>query len=452
MLMNSFSVRLLTCLLVVGVAACQSNKALIDPIGGTTPPAGEGQFTERGIPIGNPVQQTIGPAGGSITLPASVTSTDKLTVTVPAGALSSATTIQVQLVDNKALGGIGPAIELSPKDTKLAKPVVITWQYSPDALNGTAAEAIGLARQLDNGTWAGKASLTHDADQHTLTATAPTWDLKHPLSFYANYFLRYPISTMPVNTEMILTVLYQPNHSDKEETANREFLLTNLLPFEQVSADNLNNWRLNGEDAASEAVRERLGTLSPTGRGGTAIYIAPEHVPPVNPVAVTVNLKTGGRSQVMLKADLTVQNAGDMHVLGRKYDNPDVTASTDEAKDYLFVTVTDPTNKDFPAIISAQIESGHFHGTGKYTIRQDVDTDVSIGGKDGGKDGKVYSYIYHDPANTNDFLYGNGTVTITEYNGHYVAGTISATLYWQGYPASNIKSGTFSATFRSAIR
>ena len=95
--------------LLATLLACQPSPT-VDPSRPSEKPVGDNpaQTTEAGKPLGAAVQQSVGPAGGSITVPAAG---QALTLTFPAGALRSTTPVKVQLVENKAPGGIGPALE-----------------------------------------------------------------------------------------------------------------------------------------------------------------------------------------------------------------------------------------------------------------------------------------------------------------------------------------------------
>lgn len=259
------------------------------PAPGTTP----GQTTEIGKPIGAAVQQTIGLAGGTVSLPLSGTMGQTLTLTFPAGALTTATTIKAQVTENTAPGGVGPAIDLSPKNVKLEKPVTVTWQHGP---NG------------------------HGTD---------------PL------------------------------------TANKAW-----------------------------------GTLNVHDQGAKALYVAPDKLPTTNPVAISVDLETGGRSRVILVANLLITGPGTLIAMGKPYNNPKMSASTNAAGDYLHVSLTEQNPLgDYPAMAFFRIRN--FTGKGVYRVAQDPDPDVIINGKEGGKDGKSYGYVY---VKGSQYTYTSGSI------------------------------------------
>ncbi len=419
--------------------ACQTPDALVP-----SEPVGElpAEITEKGKPIGTPVSKSIGPEGGELTSP-----DGSLQLLFPAGALSAPTTLRLQMVENKAAGGIGPAFEVEPKETKLNKPVSFVWKFGKEGLNGTAANVVGLARQREDGTWLGKSNLQAETATQTLTATSPTFDLKYPLAFYQNFYLRYDANILVPNQQMMLTVAYQPNHSDKKEYDSRETLLASLKSWEPVDHENLRNWRLNGELAAS--ANKAGGTLSVHNKGEKALYIAPNKVPANNPMAISVDLKTGGRSQIILVANVTVAAANRMTINGKAYENPKIIASKD-SKDYIFISFEEanPAQENYPATFSVAID--HFKGKGTYTIQPNEKCRMS--GKEAGEKGKGFDYKYIAPGEIMP-TYATGSITITEYNGTLgtIVGTVSASLYHQPGRDKPVQTGGFGGEFRTIV-
>lgn len=434
--MKHFLPRLTMGIWLVGQIACQTPGSLVnvEPIGNL--PA---EITEKGKPIGAPVVKSIGPEGGTLTSP-----DGSLQLTFPAGALSAATPLRLQMVENKAAGGIGPAFEVTPKDTKLNKPVSLAWKFGKDGLNGTATNVVGLARQREDGAWLGKSNLK--ADVATQTLTVPTFDLKYPLAFYQNFYLKYDASVLVPNQQIMLTVAYQPNHSDKEESESRETLLASLKPWEPVDHTNLRNWRLNGEPALS--ANKANGSLNVHNKGEKALYIAPSKVPANNPMAISVDLKTGGRSQIILVANVTVVAANRMTINGKIYENPKVSVNNDESGSRIYISMQEvmPPDASYPAGLSVSIKN--FKGKGTYTIESDEN--CRMDGKESGKTGKLFDSQYVDPISF-DMVYSKGSITITEYNGKLgtIAGTFSATLYHEPGRYKPVQAGAFGGEFRT---
>lgn len=436
--MKHFLSRLTMGLWLMGHIACQTPDAVVP-----SEPLGElpAEITEKGKPIGTHVSKSIGPEGGTLT-----SFDGSLQVIFPAGALGAPTTVRLQMVENKSAGGIGPAFEVEPKETKLNKPVSIAWKFGKDGLNGTAANVVGLARQRADGAWLGKSTL--QVDLATQTFTVPTFDLKYPLAFYQNFYLKYDANVLVPNQEIMLTVAYQPNHSDKKEYESRETLLAPLKPWEPVDHTNLKNWRLNGEPALS--ANKANGSLSVHNKGEKALYIAPNKVPANNPMAISVDLKTGGRSQIILVANVTVAAANRMTINGKIYENPKITVNNDESGSRIYLSMQEVTPPDasYPAGLSVSIKN--FKGKGTYTI--EPDENCRMDGKESGKTGKLFDSQYVDPI-TFDMVYAKGSITITEYNGKLgtIAGTFSATLYHEQGRYKTVQAGAFGGEFRTIM-
>src|SRR3954453_3032977 len=90
-----------------------------------------------GAIAGDAVSANIGAAGGIIA------SADKrITVTVPAGALTVDTTIGVQPIENTDAAGFGMAYRLTPDGQKFAKPVTVAFTYGNGDLDSTYAESM----------------------------------------------------------------------------------------------------------------------------------------------------------------------------------------------------------------------------------------------------------------------------------------------------------------------
>lgn len=97
----------------------------------------------HGAVIGTPVSKIIGPEGGTLQ------STDGIIeVTIPAGAVATATEFKIQRIENTLQGSQGPAFRLLPEGVNFAKPVTIRFSYA--SLN-TPAKLLALAYQDANG-------------------------------------------------------------------------------------------------------------------------------------------------------------------------------------------------------------------------------------------------------------------------------------------------------------
>jgi hypothetical protein len=141
--------------LVAALAACGKTSSAPSKLGGPSP-AG------RGVPVSGAVARsaTIDPVlGGSVT-----SSDGRITVSAPAGAVSSPLTITVEEITNTAPGGVGFAYRLGPEGTVFTAPVRITFSAAGTTV---ALDELAIAYQEHQGWWLRLPASTRDA-------TAPT--------------------------------------------------------------------------------------------------------------------------------------------------------------------------------------------------------------------------------------------------------------------------------------
>lgn len=120
--------------------------------------------TGRGEAIGVAAAGTFGPAGGSLSLP-----DGSVTVTVPAGALASPTTLTLQPSTNLAWGGSGNAVVLGPAGVSFAKPVTLGFRVPAEASDGSDLAGLGVAVQDADGYWNWVSDASRDEARKTIT-------------------------------------------------------------------------------------------------------------------------------------------------------------------------------------------------------------------------------------------------------------------------------------------
>jgi hypothetical protein len=79
----------------------------------------------KGDPQGTATVQTIDAAGGSLT-----SADGRVTLDMPAGALSTATTVSIQPITNTTPNGLALNYRLEPEGTTFAVPVSLTFHLS----------------------------------------------------------------------------------------------------------------------------------------------------------------------------------------------------------------------------------------------------------------------------------------------------------------------------------
>ena len=85
------------------------NACTKDPVKQTTPDVVTPLPTAIGNPVGSAVTKEIGTSGGSITSP-----DGRITLTIPAGALNTNTSISIQPIENTTPNGVGLSYDFLP--------------------------------------------------------------------------------------------------------------------------------------------------------------------------------------------------------------------------------------------------------------------------------------------------------------------------------------------------
>lgn len=143
-------------------------------------PIVQGRVTPVGNSNGQAVTKQIGAAGGSIT-----SADQKVTITVPAGAVSGNTTIGIEPITNTNIAGMGTAYRLTPHGQHFDKPVAITFSWAANADTIGLLQTLGLAYQMDNGIWKFVGSNSVDKSNQTLTFNTmhfSDWSLMNEVS------------------------------------------------------------------------------------------------------------------------------------------------------------------------------------------------------------------------------------------------------------------------------
>ncbi len=124
------------------------------------------------LPVAIPSSATIGPAGGSIR-----SSDGRLTLRVPAGALTSPVSLSFQPATNDAPQAVGSGYQILPVGVPFAKNALLALAYGRDDTSGANAEALTVAANVGSG-WFALGGGSIDLLRRTLTvplsSTAPS--------------------------------------------------------------------------------------------------------------------------------------------------------------------------------------------------------------------------------------------------------------------------------------
>lgn len=237
------------------------------------PPLAALAITDAGVPEGLPTRATLGPAGGTL-----ASSDGRLTISVPAGALASATTIDIQPVTATAPGALGSGYQLTPEGVTFAQPVTLIFSYPEDDGAANAADLMRVATRDSRGYWS-VVDAAHDAAQRTLrvqTTHFSQW------SYVGGLQILPASATVRLDQQQFLTTVVCGAGPDPANPSAppvlrqcRDALLA------QVRTP---NWSVNGIAGGNATV----GTVNSSTIFGN--YRAPGAVPAQNPVAVSAQV------------------------------------------------------------------------------------------------------------------------------------------------------------------
>jgi len=256
--------------------------------GGSTPERVQAR-TEPGAPTGAAVHATIGAAGGDV-----ASSDGRITVRIPAGALASDVDVSVQPISNLAPGAKGAAFRLEPSGIEFAAPVTIEFRYEDADLEGTAAEALYVSFQDEQGRWWLQGGPEVDPAAKTVrvaTSHFSDWSL------LAGWSLDPMRAEVKVRRNRALRVVFCGEPTKEEDKVLAVYVCS---PAADDVLDRVDDWRVNGVPGGTE----ETGTITATG-DSEAVYKAPAAPPASNPVAVSALLGSS-LGKVMLVSNLEV--------------------------------------------------------------------------------------------------------------------------------------------------
>ncbi|MBO0935855.1 hypothetical protein J2I47_04780 [Fibrella sp. HMF5335] len=268
--MNKLYALLLSLTLTALSVGCKHDTDVVDPGGPSVPEqpqARPGKVYPVGTLLGEAATTTIGPAGGKLT-----SADERLTITVPAGAVETSQSFSVQPITSTGPQALGNGFRLAPHGTTFKKPVTISVRYNPESLDGTVAEALALAYQTDKGIWRLAAKGKVDTAAHTVsveTTHFSDWALLERALLIPSVGFVKPGDNMGLEVLVLTKDIAIPLLTEEDVPE----------PYESPSefVDYL-SWKLIGP-----------GQLNPAAY--KALYYAPATPPARNPVAVTIKLK-----------------------------------------------------------------------------------------------------------------------------------------------------------------
>ena len=252
------------------------------------------------LPTPIPSSATIGSAGGSVR-----SDDGRLTLKVPAGALTVDTPLSVESEANGVPQGTGPGYALNFGDQDVAKPILLVLAYDATDTDGSAAGELGLAFE-SGGNWYVATGGSVDPVAHTLTvpfrSTSPA--VSAPVAANSPPRIeRRRTRTAPFNSLVLvpkmaavlqgsrlgfrLSVKGMPSSVGAEAVART---LDSLSPPDYVVTKWMVNWIPGGSASF-------CGTISGDAVLGAATYLAPSCDSLANPVQVQVEVIGGSKSR-----------------------------------------------------------------------------------------------------------------------------------------------------------
>ena len=350
--------------------------------------------TTGDAPVGAPVQQTVGSAGGTVASPDGT-----ISLVVPAGALPDGTNVTLQTIQNPLTQEDAPGVSIF-SDTAFAVPVSLSFQLGSDDLPQTAS----IALQDTGGLWlnapvmvdttAGTVTVTLDveASRSAMINAATTPRTRRALK-YKRYYVNPRKATVRTGSQTnfeadALLSTDRCNASSSPETCAYVVELVRLAQqgVQQAIADAVTQplpqqMSVSVPNSAGiwslEPVGNASGKLTVPAQGASVLYTAPDTKPSTTPVLIkfTPNSQPG---QAPLYSD-----PGKIYFLGNKYQvdgefsapgynlNEFITANVTDSFSVQLELTTSPGG--FPIVNTSQFQNGQSN----YTSAACPDPDVT---------------------------------------------------------------------------
>lgn len=270
--------------------------------------------TEKGTSIGTATTAQIDSNGGTLT-----TSDGKLTITIPANALNSNTTISAEPITNNAPGGVGTAYRLGPEGQQFAKPITLTFKYKDEDFDGSTPDLGWIVVQNNDNTWSGHPKTNIDSNNKTLSVESThfsDWGYGKVVEMSLNK-TNVVVQAGGEPVQFILqgyTTQAEINRKIKDAAANDDIPLPRLklpkigkgIEFQEIDLNSSNVfWQLNGKK--TPVYDDKIGNLIATNDTGqiSANYTPPKKAPTPNTVGLSLNI-----ANYILTANITILELG----------------------------------------------------------------------------------------------------------------------------------------------
>lgn len=247
------------------------------------PNFGKGVVRPYGEAIGNIISKRIGPEGGTI-----ISADGGIEIIVPAGAISTDTTLFIQAITNTNQCGKGTAYRLTPHQ-RFIKPVTVKFNYKDEQVS--SVESLGIAYQDIQGKWKAVGGQVVDAVNKTISVKTTHFS---DWSLFEAFSLVPEKSHLNTGEKVSFKVTYYLEDLQPLVPDGVERYLTDAKELESKYID---EWKLVGE-----------GTLVP--QGIKAEYTAPAKIPARNPAVISVRIKNDSKAIGLLISRVFVAPEG----------------------------------------------------------------------------------------------------------------------------------------------
>jgi len=263
----------------------------------------EAIITDMGTPTGDLSSASIGASGGTV-----YSADGKLSVIIPANALSSNTTVSIQPITNEGPLGLGLGYRLQPEGMTFTKPVTLQFHYDDQLLEETPEDFLWIITQTSNGSW--NAMLKSVVDVAAKTVTVET---THFSDWSLGKFVELSLNPSSKTIQKGQSVQLQVAGFSRDEALQDDDELAPLAPITSIDdaltpltpispvAYRIKGWTLNG---VSAPVSNSNGSLNSA--DNVVTYTAPNKSPSTNPVAVSVQLESSNKSSYILTSSISV--------------------------------------------------------------------------------------------------------------------------------------------------
>lgn len=276
-----------------------------------SPNAGTLVAAAPGTPDGPVAQAVIGPSGGEIRL-----EDQRVRLDIPAGALSTNTTISLLPITSTAPGAIGQAVRINADPAvTFSAPLTLSFSLGVTESAGVETASLGVATLNGQGYYE-KQNATYDPNKRTLSTQLTHFS---DWSALAGRQLIPGAASVQTGKTVALSVRWcEEVPADQRPTcrvgANQTCLVAECRRT-SLPGSLFSNWAVNGREGGST----QTGTVSPSGASGT--FTAPSQKPTPDTVAVSVRLSNASDNGFsLLTSNITitdqVEYRGDLYFGG----------------------------------------------------------------------------------------------------------------------------------------